>query len=142
MKSSRLLLIIFAVIFFITFFYYLFTMNNILTKFRVTKDHIIKEPVNINYYELQNKYTFNNNNTNKNISCKKMCKENLCNEYHSQVIKYDLCKECKKERKCYDPLKGICAPCKNNFTCEQLFGCNNKPPVNPLNNLCTRCWIK
>jgi len=126
MNDIKIILIILAIIFFIIFFFVLFTNNNKLIKFRVIKDPIIEET-----YE----------ETKRIIkTCKDICNNDFCDEYHSQVIKYDLCKECKKENKCYDSLDGICVPCKNNYTCEQLFGCNTKPPINPIDNYCTRCW--
>jgi len=123
MNDSNIILIILAIIFFTIFFYVLFTNNNKLIEFRVTKDPIIEETKRIIK------------------KCTDICKNDFCDEYHSQVIKYDLCKECKKENKCYDSLDGICIPCKNNYTCEQLFGCNNTPPLNPIDNYCTRCWL-
>ena len=88
---------------------------------------------NINYNLLKHKYNFK--------ECNQMCKKDFCDDYQKQVIKYDLCKECKKENKCYDQYEGICIPCKDNYTCEQLFGCDNKPPLNPLINYCTKCWL-
>ena len=135
MKYTKILLIILPVLFFIVFFYVLITNNNKLIKFRVIKEPI-EESIdnNINYDYLKNKYLIK--------TCKDMCKNNFCDEYQTQVIKYDLCKECKKENKCYDYSKGICVPCKNNYTCEQLHGCDKTPPINPINNFCTRCWLK
>ena len=38
------------------------------------------------------------------------------------MINYDLCKECKKENKCYDSNIELCIPCKNNETCEKIYG--------------------
>ena len=136
MNNIKILLIILAILFFIIFFYILFTNNNKLVKFRVIKDPIenSNETIGVNYDYLKNKYLIK--------QCKDMCKNNFCNEYQTQVIKYDLCKECKKENKCYDYLEGICVPCKNNYTCEQLYGCDSTPPINPLDNYCTRCWVK
>ena len=39
--------------------------------------------------------------------------------------------------KCYDTSSGKCISCKNNYSCEKLYGSNNKPPINPLNNFCS-----
>jgi hypothetical protein len=136
-RNINILLIILALIFFIIFFYILITNNNKLVKFRVIKDYIenSNDKVDINYNDIKNKYLIK--------TCKDMCKNKFCDEYQSQLIKYDLCKECKKENKCYDHLEGICVPCKNNYTCEQLYGCSgNSPPINPIDNYCTSCWIK
>jgi len=130
-----ILLFIFSILFFVIFLYYISTIDNRLIKYRVIKiPYGSNEEELINYDELKNKYKFK--------KCKDICKSEFCCEYETQKIKFDLCKECKKENKCYDPLEGICVKCKDNYTCEQLFGCGNKPPVNPLNNYCTRCWIK
>jgi hypothetical protein len=129
-----ILIIILIIIFFIIFFYSLVYNNNNFVKFRVIKNPIEKIPDSeINYDELKNKYTFK--------KCSDMCNENICDDYQIQVIKYDLCKECKKENKCYNQYKGICVECNgNNYTCEELFGCINKPPINPLQNYCVKCW--
>lgn len=40
---------------------------------------------------------------------------------HAQSIKHDLCKECKKENKCYDFTKGMCIECHENNSCYNLF---------------------
>jgi len=131
MSIYSILLIIFCILFFIIFFYVLFTNNNKLIKYRVTKDPILDE-TGINYNNIKKKYS--------QIKCTDMCDKKFCNEYQTQLIKYDLCKECKKENKCYDPYEGDCLPCKNNYSCEQLYGCKNKPPISPVKNFCTRCW--
>lgn len=133
MNIISIVLIGLSILFIILFFYFLLTINNDLIKFRVTKTPIPQ--VNkglLNYNQLENKYKF--------TACNQMCKQEFCDEYHTQAIKYDLCTECKKENKCYDPEEGICVDCKNNYSCEQLYGCNNKPPINPVNNYCTKCW--
>lgn len=52
-------------------------------------------------------------------------KKKLCDKYHSQQIKYDLCKECSKENKCYDDKTLQCIPCKKNIKCEELYKCSN-----------------
>jgi len=132
--STFILIIILLILFFIIFTYALIYNNHNLIKFRV-----IKVPIKsvtdseVDYDKLKNKYTFK--------KCTDMCNENVCDDYQIQMIKYDLCKECKKEKKCYDQYKGICTDCNNNYTCEQLFGCkNNIPPINPLQNYCVKCW--
>jgi hypothetical protein len=133
MERRKILLIIFSIIFLLILLYFIFTITNRLKGFRLIKDYI--QPVNtkkVDYEMLKNKYKIND--------CNKMCKNQFCDEYHTQMIKYDLCKECKKENMCYDNNKGICVKCKDNYTCEQLYGCNNKPPLNPIDNYCTKCW--
>ena len=125
------LTVLFCILFFVVFFYFLFNEKNKLIKFIVIKDPIEDES---NLYNTMNKY--------KTTKCENLCSPELCNDYLIQKIKYDLCKECKKEGKCYNQYKGICESCKNYNTCEELFGCYVQPPINPLNNFCTRCWIK
>ncbi len=133
MRIYTLILIFLSLLFFIIFFYVIITNNNKLIKFISTEEQIY-DPLNIIY---SNKLPFNPYVNQKN----NMCKKEFCDEYHSQKIKYDLCKECKKENKCYDASSGLCVSCKNNYSCEQMYGCNNKPPINPINNFCTRCWL-
>lgn len=128
--NTNIFLILLIIIFLIIFLYFLINSNNKLIKFRVSKTYIEQE--NIDYNKTKNKYEIK--------TCDEMCKQSFCNEYQNQKIKYDLCRTCKKEGKCYDTYKGICVPCKNNFSCEQLFGCGNKPPINPKDNFCTKCW--
>lgn len=133
MRKDKLLIIVSSIIFLLIFFYFIFTMTNRLTGFRVIKDYSLPlNTKNVDYDMLKNKYRIN--------ECNQMCKNSFCNEYHTQMIKYDLCKECKKENMCYDSNKGICVKCKDNYTCEQLYGCDKTPPLNPLDNLCTKCW--
>jgi hypothetical protein len=136
MSIYTIILIILSLLFFIIFFYVLFTNKNKLVKFRVIKDPIenINEESIINYDEIKNRYLIK--------TCKDICKNKFCDEYQAQAIKYDLCKECQKKNKCYDYLEGKCVPCKNNYTCEQLYGCYDRPPLNPIDNYCTACWIK
>lgn len=128
------LLTFFIIYFFIIFFYFLVMSKNKIIEYKVIKDPIIIKKNNLNYNLLKDKYEIK--------KCDQICKKEFCCEYETQMIKYDLCKECGKENKCYDDLKGICIPCKNNYTCEQLYGCSNKPPLNPIKNYCTRCWIQ
>jgi hypothetical protein len=90
------------ILFFIILFYSLYTINNKLIKFRIIKDPIINSEELIDYNYLKNKYKINNN--------------------HFNMINYDLCKECKKENKCYDSNIELCVPCKNNETCEKIYG--------------------
>ena len=131
MSIYLIIIILLCILFFLIFFYYLFNEKNKLIKFIVIKEPIENES---DFYYPSDKY--------KIKECKNMCNPEFCNEYQIQRIKYDLCTECKKEGKCYDQYKGICTKCTNYNTCDELFGCNNKPPLDPLNNLCTRCWIK
>jgi hypothetical protein len=134
MKGINIFLFILCILFLIIFLSIIFLNNNKLIKIRVTKDPIDSEEENNYINIIKNKYL--------NNDCNKVCKKEICNEYHSQKIKYDLCKECNKENKCYNQYEGICVPCKNNYTCEQLFGCGDEKPINPIDNLCTRCWNK
>ena len=125
MNINNFLLFFLGLLFFIIFFYVLFTNKNVLTKFIVTKDY------ENNLYDLKinNKYSFK--------KCTDMCTKDFCDKYHSKKINYDLCKECKKDNKCYDSSSGKCISCKNNYSCEKLYGSNNKPPIDPLNNFCS-----
>ena len=111
------------------------TSSSKLVGFRVIKDYNLNNKTGIsNFNQLKNKYNID--------KCSQVCKQEFCDEYQIQQIKYDLCKNCNKEGKCYDEYKGICIPCENQYTCEQLFGCSgNKPPIEPIKNYCTRCWI-
>ena len=133
MNIFVILIIILIILFFSVFLYYLFTENNEIIKYRVIKDPIESE-INLNIFKDINNDKYNHK------KCDKMCNLELCDDYHSQLIKYDLCKECKSEGKCYDEYRGLCVRCTNNNTCEELFGCNDVPPINPTENLCTRCW--
>lgn len=134
MKEVKILfMIFFSFLFFAIFFYYLFNYNSKLIKFRVTKEFIEKNKPNNIFEEENNKYKIN--------KCKDMCTPSFCNEYCIQKKKYNLCKKCKSLGKCYDQYHGKCVKCKNNNSCEELFGCYNKPPINPIHNFCTRCWI-
>ncbi len=120
-----ILLIILFIFFLIIFIYYL--LNSRLIKFRVDIQQEKHKYAKIK----ENEYT-----------CENRCTKDFCCEYHNQKIKYDLCKECKKDNKCYDITTGNCIKCRNNYTCEQLYGCGDKGPVDPVKNFCTRCWIK
>jgi hypothetical protein len=138
MNGTTLLLIFFTFYFFIIFFYFLLKSKNNIIGYRVIKDPILYNNIlteeDMTYFNsLKNKYQIKD--------CTQMCSKEFCCEYQTQMIKYDLCKECKKENKCYDDNKGLCVTCTNNYTCEELFGCNNKPPLNPIKNYCTKCWI-
>jgi hypothetical protein len=132
MNSNKKLLIYSILLFLIILFFILFFVNLLFT------DKLLK--FRIYNKELSNK-DFNKLMNNK-MECTKMCTKNICNEYKNQVIKYNLCKKCNKKGLCYDIGSGDCSTCKNNYTCEQLYGCNNNKPIEPINNYCTRCWIK
>jgi hypothetical protein len=98
---------------------------------------LIKVPIDnleetINYNELKHKYDIKH--------CSQVCKKELCDDYLAQTIKYDLCKECKKEGKCYNPNKGICEFCLDFRSCDTIYGCNGNTLVNPMNNDCKKCW--
>jgi hypothetical protein len=139
MNGTFALLLFFTIYFFIILFYFLAMGKNKIIEYKVIKDPIfsenkLTEEDLIYYNKLKDKYEIK--------KCSQMCSKEFCCEYQTQMIKYDLCKECGKENKCYDDLKGICIPCTNNYTCDQLYGCSNQPPINPLKNYCTRCWIK
>jgi hypothetical protein len=131
MNFTVILIIIFTILFFVIFFDYLFNEDSRIIKYRITKEPV---PDLEDYIRIQNSF--------KKNKCEDVCKKEFCSEYHSQRIKYDLCKECKKEFKCYDPYKGICVPCFNFNSCESLYGCGDQPPIPPLKNFCTRCWNK
>ena len=76
----------------------------------------------------------------KMMDCKKTCKQEICDEYVKKQIEYDLCKECSKEFKCYDPYKRKCVFCLNFQSCENMYGCGDMKPVNPGQNYCDKCW--
>jgi len=137
--NKKIFIIIFSIFFIGVFIYFIMTVSNKLIGFRVIKDYESLNKDGIpNFNELKNKYVINP----EIDKCNKSCKQEFCSEYQIQQLKYDLCKECNKDGKCYDEYKGICGPCENTYTCEQLFGCSgNRPPINPLENYCTRCWI-
>jgi len=104
MKIIAILIFFLCILFFVIFIYVLFKNNNKLIKIRVIKDPI----------EDEQKYI--------SIMKNNLFKKEKCDEYHSKKIKYDLCKECNKENRCYDPIEGTCTGCTNNYTCEQLYG--------------------
>jgi hypothetical protein len=131
----KIIILMISIIFFILLIYYFMTVSNKLIGFRIIKDYgpLNKDGIS-NFDELKDKY--------KIEKCEQVCKQEFCDEYHIQKIKYDLCKDCKSRGECYDQYKGICVPCENTYSCEELFGCNGyKPPINPMDNYCTRCWI-
>jgi hypothetical protein len=119
-------LVLFTILFLLSFYY----INNKLIKIRVSKE--ILPSKNINYNKLRNKYVIK--------KCTQMCNQTICSNYQNQHIMYDLCKDCSKNGQCYDPYKGICGKCINNASCEQIFGCKGRGPINPKDNLCKRCW--
>ena len=51
-----------------------------------------------------------------------------------------LIRECAKEMKCYDPYKGTCVFCFNLQSCENMYGCGDKKPIDPTTNYCSKCW--
>jgi hypothetical protein len=118
-------------IFFTILIYYLFNGSKLL-KFRVISTPIDNSMSNEKFNEIKN----------RTHTCNDKCTKEFCCEYHNQKIKYDLCKECSKENKCYDIGSGDCVPCRNNYTCEQLYGCGDMGPIEPIKNYCTRCWLK
>lgn len=79
---------------------------------------------------------------NKSVDCKEYCNQELCDSFQTQQIYYDLCKECAKKGKCYDPYKEDCIYCKNRMSCEKMFGCDGEKPLNPAYNECKKCWPK
>ena len=76
----------------------------------------------------------------KLVDCKSVCKQEVCDDYAIQKIKYDMCKECAKEMKCYDPYKGTCVFCFNLQSCENMYGCGDMKPIDPSTNYCSKCW--
>jgi hypothetical protein len=134
MYASITLLILFILFFLIFFSILIYITNNS----KIVEYKVIKTPIEkynkeiINYNEIKNKYKID--------KCTEMCSPEICNEYQIQQIKYDLCKECSKEFKCYNPIKGTCEFCLNFNSCDSLYGCNDKKLINPLNNYCKKCW--
>ena len=138
-KYYNILLLILIFLFILLFIVFLIYSFNKIIKFRVIKDYIIPieestEEDLLYYNNLKHKYDIK--------SCKQICKQEICTDFENQKIQYDLCKECNKENKCYDPDQGTCITCKNYYTCEQVFGCNKSPPIDPKDNFCTPCWLK
>jgi hypothetical protein len=121
MESLKILIYLLFFLFIILLLYFIIIANNNISGYK-----IIKTP-----FEKKN---------NNNIKCIQKCNKEICDNYHSQMINYDLCKECKKENKCLDPYDGTCKKCFNDTSCETIYGCNNKRPINPLNNYCNKCW--
>ena len=134
MKNSitYIILIVLTFLFFGLLLYFLFTNNSKIVKFRVIEDDNNNILTDEEYIDIKTKYDIN--------KCTDICKKEFCCEFEVQQIKYDMCKECNKISKCYDENKGICVNCKNNYTCEQLFGCGNGKPIEPSKNFCTKCW--
>jgi len=126
-----ILLFLLLLIFFLSLNY--LVRGSGISGYRVIKTpaDMIEEEI-INYTKLKHKYDAK--------QCKDRCKSEVCDDYLKQKIKYDLCKECKKEFKCFDPYKGECKFCLDFRSCETLYGCNNKGPNNPMNNECNKCW--
>jgi hypothetical protein len=127
-----ILLIIFIILFFLSLINLVKSSN--ISGYRVTKipyDNIPQET--INYNNLQHKYDIK--------KCTDMCKKELCDDYLVQKIKYDLCKECKKEFKCYDPNEGVCKFCLDFRSCDSLYGCNGNELKDPSKNECDSCWL-
>jgi len=131
-KFIIIILFIILVIFFFISLIYLTKSSSIIGY------NIIKIPVDntqeetINYNKLKHKYD--------NKGCNSVCKSELCDDYLVQKIKFDLCKECKKEAKCYDPNEGVCKVCLDFRSCESLYGCNNGELIEPSTNYCNKCW--
>ena len=144
MDTLKFILILLIILFYLLFFCFLFSIylkykeklniqeENYKLFIQEEKTEKLEKIKKIEKIE-NNKYTYNN--------CLKKCSTDFCNEYHVQKIKYNLCKECKKDNKCYDQYKGICVDCRNKYTCEELYGCGNKyPPINLIENSCAKCW--
>lgn len=106
------------------------SLNKVI-KYKVTKEKI-NDTKNINYNDVKNKY--------KTTDCNKQCKQEVCNDYQIQMIKYDMCKECSKKLMCYNDLEGTCEYCINFKSCDELYGCGKSEPINPLDNYCQKCW--
>jgi hypothetical protein len=132
MNNFNFFIIVMSFLFFILLFYFIYISSSKVVKFRVTKEKIDNKGLNIDYDKLKNKYIIND--------CNKKCKQEICDDYQVQKIKYDLCKNCSKKMMCYDPLEGICKFCLNFNSCEKQFGCMNDEPINPLKNYCLKCW--
>lgn len=73
-------------------------------------------------------------------TCKDTCKPRICNMYQQQVKKYNLCKECETDDKCYDPYLRRCMDCRHRETCEKTFGCDEGEPIDPVQSFCQPCW--
>jgi hypothetical protein len=130
MREPNLFVFILVIIFIIAFFFaFNYTQSNKLIKYQV-----YKTPMDIDMEESVKEK--------KIIDCNKVCKQEVCDEYTKQRIKYDMCKECAKEMKCYDPNKGKCVFCFNFQSCENMYGCGDTKPIEPSTNFCNKCWPK
>lgn len=130
MKLINIFIVFFIILFFVIFLLSFQFTNNQLIKYRVSKEILPQKE--LNYAAIKNKYVIK--------KCGQMCKQEVCNDYHNQLIRFDLCKDCAKQYKCYDPNLGICTKCSDNLSCEQKFGCNNTKPQNPKDMYCRKCW--
>jgi hypothetical protein len=126
------------ILFFIFIILFFFSLIYLVKGITISQYKVIKVPYSnleeetINYKKLQHKY-----DTKK---CTDLCNKELCDDYLVQKIKYDLCKECKKEFKCYDPNEGVCKFCLDYRSCDTLYGCNGGELKEPSNNECQSCW--
>ncbi len=132
MKLVNAIIIILVEIFLVIFLYTIFYASNNIIGIKIFNRKISYGEEESLFDTLKNKYKFK--------KCTDMCNKEICDDFTSQSIKYDLCKKCEKENKCYDVVNGICGKCNDKGTCEEKLGCNNKKPVNPLNNYCIKCW--
>ena len=128
MKHPKVFILILTILFIILFFYaFEYIQSNKLLKYQV-----YKTPMDVTMEESIEKK--------KSVDCKSVCKQEICDDYSIQKIKYDMCKECSKEMKCYDPYKGTCVFCFNLESCENMYGCGDMKPIDPTKNYCNKCW--
>ncbi len=75
-------------------------------------------------------------------SCNELCDKEICTEFELQKKKYSMCKFCKEKGQCYHPFQGICTKCNNSMSCEEIYGCEGKEPIDPFKKECNFCWPK
>ena len=73
--------------------------------------------------------------------CHKYCNDEVCLDYRDKKINYDYCVDCEKNGLCWNELNGDCEKCKDGEkSCNEKYGCGDKPIMNPGRNFCKRCW--
>ncbi len=126
-----ILIILFSLILIFTYASNHFFKNKII-KYKVSTK-IFKDESNIpSYKSNQEKYI--------KKSCSDLCDKNICSDYEIQLKKYNMCKKCESKGLCYQPFHGDCIKCKNLKSCEEVYGCDGKEPIDPFKKECSLCW--
>ena len=131
--NLRLIIVICVLMILIIVFTYFSHNREKIIKYKTSQKNL-KDETNIpSYLSNQEKYI-------KNKTCQDVCDANICTEFEHQNKKYNMCKLCKSKGKCYQPFHGTCDDCKNLKSCEEIYGCDGKEPIDPLLNECNFCW--